>query len=246
MIIDVLSLFPEMLDSPLKASILGKAAERGLVRVRAHNIRDYARDRHQTTDDRPFGGGEGMVMKPEPLVEALEALGAEPPLPRSVLLTPRGSLFDQRKAEELSELPRLILVCGRYEGVDERVARYFVDEELSIGDYILSGGEPAALVVVDAVVRLLPGVLGNADSAARESFAEPLLEYPQYTRPRVFRGCEVPEALLSGHHERIRLWRRGMSLLRTRERRPDLFRQLKMTERDQDLLLRAMEEEGQA
>ncbi len=238
MIFEVLSIFPDMFTSPLAASILGKARQRGLIRVRVHDIRRFARDKHQTTDDRPYGGGEGMVMKPEPLVAAIEALSEEPPPPRVILMSPQGRLFDQTTAEELSGLDRLVLVCGRYEGVDERVAEHFVDDQLSIGDYVLTGGELAALVVIDAVTRLLPGVLGNEDSPGRESFIEPLLEYPHYTRPREFRGYRVPEVLLSGNHEAIRRWRRAQSLQRTRERRPDLFGQVRLSEEDRHLLRR--------
>ncbi len=239
MIFDILTLFPEMFDSPLRGSILGKASERGLLQVRTHNIRDYAVDKHQMTDDRPFGGGEGMVMKPEPIVAALEALQGDGPSPWIVLLSPQGHLFQQNAAWRLSRLPRVILICGRYEGVDERVAEHFVNEEISIGDYVLSGGEVAAMVVVDAVARLLPGVLGNQASASAESFSEPLLEHPQYTRPQEFRTYRVPEILLSGNHLAIQQWRRGMALLRTRERRPDLFGRLQLTDSDRKLLARA-------
>ncbi len=243
MIFDILSLFPGMFVSPLSESILGKAVERGLISIRVHNIRDYATDRHQMTDDRPFGGGEGMVMKPEPIVSALKSIGSEP-RPRTILLSPQGTLFDQRTARRLSQLPRLILICGRYEGVDERVARHFVDEEISIGDYILTGGELAAMVILDALTRLIPGVLGNELSAEAESFAEPVLEYPQYTRPQEFCGHRVPEILLSGNHAAIRNWRRGHALLRTRLRRPDLFARLKLTAEEREWLRRAEEEDA--
>ncbi|MCU0573300.1 MAG: tRNA (guanosine(37)-N1)-methyltransferase TrmD [Syntrophobacteraceae bacterium] len=245
MIFDILSLFPGMFVSPLSDSILGKAVERGLISVRVHNIRSYARDKHQMTDDRPFGGGEGMVMKPEPIVSALRAIGPEP-RPRIILLSPQGKLFDQRAARRLSGLPRLILICGRYEGVDERVARHFVDEEISIGDYVLTGGELAAMVMVDAITRLIPGVLGNDLSAEAESFVEPILEYPQYTRPQEFQGYKVPEILLSGHHAAIQKWRRGYALLRTRQRRPDLFARLELTAVDRECLGLAEEEEAGA
>jgi len=242
MLFDVLTLFPGMFESPMRESIVGKAQERGFIGVRVHNIRDYATDRHQMTDDRPFGGGEGMVMKPEPIVRALEGLKDSGPPARVVALSPQGRLFDQQIAWELSRLPRLALICGRYEGVDERVAEHFADDELSIGDYVLTGGELAAMIVIDAVARLIPGVLGNAASAATESFTEPILEYPQYTRPQDFRGHAVPEILLSGHHEEIRRWRRGQALLRTKLRRPDLFARLELTAQDRKLL-RAAEEE---
>lgn len=237
MIFDVLSIFPELFESPLACSILGKARERGLIQVRLHNIRGYARDKHQMTDDRPFGGGEGMVMKPEPMVRAIEAARAESgPPPRVLLLSPQGRLFDQQMAVELSREQRLILVCGRYEGVDARVAEHFVDAEVSIGDYVLTGGELPALVLIDAIARLLPGVLGNECSPLSESFGEPILEYPQYTRPREFRGLAVPDVLLSGNHLVIRRWRRLQALLRTRQRRPDLFARLPLGSEDQTLL----------
>lgn len=236
MIFDILTLFPDMFASPLRESILGKAVERGLIQTRVHNIRDFARDKHQVTDDRPFGGGEGMIMKPEPIVEALEFLREKGPSPRIILLSPQGRLFNQRIARSLSQSPRLILICGRYEGVDERVAEYFADDQISIGDYVLSGGELAAMILVDAVSRLIPGVLGNCASADEESFTEPLLEYPQYTRPQDFRGYRAPDILLSGHHEAINRWRRAQALLRTRQRRPDLFAQLHATPEDIDLL----------
>jgi len=242
MIFDILTLFPEMFASPLQQSILGKALERDLIDVRLHNIRDYAVDKHQTTDDRPFGGGEGMVMKPEPIVAALDAIRGDGPEPRVVLLSPQGRLFHQGVAEELARCTRVVLVCGRYEGVDERVSRCFVDEELSLGDYILTGGELAAMVVVDVVTRLLPGVLGNAASAETESFTEPILEYPQYTRPQEFRGYAVPGILLSGNHLAIRRWRRGQALLRTQMRRPDLFVRLHLSAEDGDLLAEAHQE----
>jgi tRNA (guanine37-N1)-methyltransferase len=239
MIFDILTIFPEIFTSPLQESILGKARDRGLIDVRLHNIRDYATDKHQMTDDRPFGGGEGMVMKPEPIVHALEAVKAEEPAPRVLLLSPQGRLFTQELARELSRMPRLILICGRYEGVDERVAAQFADDEVSIGDYVLTGGEFAAMVMVDAITRLIPGVLGNDASAGADSFVEPLLEYPQYTRPQEFRGLKVPDVLLSGHHAVIHRWRRGQALARTRRRRPDLFARLTLTPEDLKLLSEA-------
>jgi len=242
MIFDILTIFPAMFQSPLRESILGKAVQRGLIQARVFNIRDYASDRHQMTDDRPFGGGEGMVMKPEPIVAALDALRRDEPRPRVVLLSPQGRLFRQDVAWQLSGLPRLVLICGRYEGVDERVARYFVDDEISIGDYVLTGGELAAMVVLDSVARLIPGVLGNESSVETESFSEQLLEYPQYTRPQHFRGYGTPAVLLSGHHAVIEKWRRGQALLRTKLRRPDLFACLKLTSEDLDLLARAESE----
>lgn len=242
MIFEILTLFPGMFVSPLGESILGKARERGLVQVRVHNIRDHATDKHQITDDRPFGGGEGMVMKPEPIVRLLEALKAQGPLPWVVLLSPQGHMFNQDCARRWSTLPRLVLVCGRYEGVDERVAEHFADEEISLGDFVVTGGELPAMVILDAVTRLLPGVLGNAASAASESFVEPVLEYPQYTRPREFCGHRVPEILLSGDHAAIQRWRRGQALLRTKVRRPDLFARLDLTPLDGKLLRQAEED----
>ncbi len=237
-----MTIFPGMFSSPLEESIVGKARDRGLIQVRVHNIRDFATDKHQMTDDRPFGGGEGMVMKPEPIVSALRAIRDEGPPARVVLLTPQGRLFTQEIARELSRLPRLILICGHYEGVDERVAEHFTDDQLSIGDYVLTGGELAAMVVVDATTRLLPGVLGNEGSAAADSFSEQVLEYPQYTRPQEFEGMTVPAVLISGNHESIRRWRRGQALLRTRMRRPDLFARMSLTPGDLELLEAARRE----
>jgi tRNA (guanine37-N1)-methyltransferase len=242
MIFEILTLFPGMFVSPLGESILGKARERGLIQVRVHNIRDYATDKHQITDDRPFGGGEGMVMKPEPIVRLLDSLRREEPPPWVVLLSPQGRPFEQECAWRWSTRPRLVLICGRYEGVDERVAEHFADEEISLGDYVLTGGELPAMVVLDAVTRLVPGVLGNAASATTESFVELVLEYPQYTRPREFRGYQVPEILLSGDHAAIHRWRRGQALLRTRLRRPDLFARLELTPQDGKLLRQAEDE----
>ena len=218
----VITLFPDMFASPLGHSILKKAQEKSLISVRLVDPRDYTTDRHRTADDAPYGGGQGMVMKPEPLVSAIEDVKRKLTRPRVILLRPQGKLFDQAEAERLCGEKELVLVCGRYEGVDERV-QAFVDEELSVGDYTLSGGELPAMVVIDSLTRLIPGVLGNVKSPEEESFADGLLEYPQYTRPEEFRGMKVPEVLLSGDHERIKAWRRQMSLKLTRERRPDLF-----------------------
>ena len=218
----VITIFPEMFASPLGHSILKKAQEKGLISVRVVDLRDYATDRHRVTDDYPYGGGQGMVMKPEPLVAAIEDARKKLADPRVVLLAPQGRLFTQEQAARLAQEKELVLICGRYEGIDERV-KGFVDEELSIGDYTLSGGEPAAVVVIDAVTRLIPGVLGNVKSSQEESFADGLLEYPHYTRPEEFRGMKVPEILLSGDHDKVRSWRRQMSLKVTRRRRPDLF-----------------------
>lgn len=219
----ILTLFPEFFRSPFKTSMIRRAIEEGALAVDVTDIRDFATDRHRTTDDNPYGGGAGMVMKPEPLVGALEhARDQRPEAPR-ILLTPQGEPFRQSTAEELAGGPGAILVCGRYEGVDQRVRDGWIDREISVGDFVLSGGEPAALVVVDATMRLLPGVLGNEQSLDEESFAGGGLEYPQYTRPREFRGREVPDVLLSGDHGKIAEWRRQKAKERTKERRPDLI-----------------------
>jgi tRNA (guanine37-N1)-methyltransferase len=230
--IDIITLFPTMLEAPLNESILGRARARGLVDIRVHDLRAHAAGRHRVTDEPPFGGGGGMVLKPEPLAAAIEALRAEGPA-HVILLGPAGRRFTQPAARELARRPRLVLVCGRYEGVDERVAEQLVDEELSIGDYVLSGGEPAALVVADAVTRLQPGVLGDGEAPARDSFARGLLEHPQYTRPEVFGGAAVPEVLRSGDHARIARWRALMSLWRTWQRRPDLLETADLTPEEQ-------------
>lgn len=235
--IDVLTIFPEMFVSPLEYSILKRARDAGLLQVRAVNLRDYTTDRHRQVDDCPYGGGPGMVMKPEPLFAAVEALAAEPPPPdRVVLFTPLGRRFDQETALELSRAARLVLLCGRYEGIDERVHRHLVTDELSIGDFILTGGELAALVLIDAVTRLLPGVLGKDESSESETFAEHLLEYPHYTRPAEFRGWRVPDVLLSGDHGAVERWRREQSLQRTLRHRRDLFLRHELTPEDLKLL----------
>jgi tRNA (guanine37-N1)-methyltransferase len=220
-LVDIVTIFPGFFASPLATGLLGKAGERGLVEVRLHDLRDWATDRHRSVDDAPFGGGAGMVMAPGPWFDALDDLEAEGPA-RAILLAPDGHRFDQRAAQRLAAEPRLILCCGRYEGVDERV-RTRVHEVLSIGDFVLAGGEAAALVVLDAVARLVPGVMGNTASAADESFAAGLLEYPQYTRPAVYRGLEVPAVLRSGDHGAVDRWRRQQALERTRRLRPDLL-----------------------
>lgn len=237
MLIDVLTLFPDMLRSPLEHSILKRARDAGLLDVRAVDIRDYTTDRHRQVDDCPYGGGPGMVMKPDPLFAAVEAMSASSPPPdRVILFTPLGRIFDQSVAEELARERRLLLICGRYEGIDERVHRHLVTDEISIGDFILTGGELAALVVIDAVARLLPGVLGKDESSASETFADHLLEYPHFTRPPDFRGWPVPEVLLSGDHGAIARWRREQSLLRTLRLRPDLFQKHELTPEDLKLL----------
>ena len=242
MIIDVVTIFPEFFASPLECSILGRAQAAGIMQVRVHNLRDWTTDRHQIVDDAPYGGGGGMVLKPDPLFAAVEALNAEEPRGHVVLLTPQGRTFDQPRAEALARESRVILICGHYEGVDERVRDTLVDEELSIGDYVLTGGEPAALVVVDAVTRLQPGALGDELAPAQDSFGSGLLEYPHYTRPAEFRGLPVPEVLLSGHHEEIRRWRRKQALKRTRERRPDLLETAALSKEDLALLQELAEE----
>jgi tRNA (guanine37-N1)-methyltransferase len=231
--IDIVTLFPAMLEGPLAESILGRARSRGLVEISVHDLREHATGRHRVTDEPPFGGGGGMILKPEPLAAAIEALKPAGADARVILLGPAGRRFSQDVARELSRRPHLILLCGRYEGVDERVGEQLVDEEVSIGDYVLTGGEPAALVVADAVTRLLPGVLGDEEAPARDSFARGLLEHPQYTRPESFRGARVPEVLLSGDHGRVARWRRVMSLWRTWQRRPDLLETADLTPEEQ-------------
>jgi tRNA (guanine37-N1)-methyltransferase len=235
--VEILTLFPRMCEGYLAESILGKARDSGLLVARVTDIREHAEGRHRVTDDAPYGGGAGMVMKPEPLVAAVEAARARMPGALAVLTSPRGEPFDQGLARRLAEHGRLILVCGRYEGVDERVTTA-VDMEVSVGDFVLTGGELAALCVVDACARLVPGVLGNEASAGAESFAgvEGVLEHPHYTRPPSFRGMKVPEVLLSGDHRRIERWRRRESLRATRERRPDLFARLHLSETDLRLI----------
>jgi tRNA (guanine37-N1)-methyltransferase len=233
---ELLTLFPRMVEGPLGESILGKAAEKGLIRVGVRDIRDYAAGKHHVTDDAPYDGGAGMVMKVEPLVGAIEAARAAMDGPaRVILMDPGGRKFTQAVARELHAAERLILVCGRYEGYDERI-RSFVDDELSVGDFILTGGELAALCVVDACSRLVPGVLGNEESGATESFEEGLLEYPQYTRPPEFRGMRVPEILVSGDHAKVARWRRKQALRRTATLRPDLLERLSLGEADRRLL----------
>lgn len=232
---DILTIFPDIFPPYLRHGVLGKAIEKGLIKVNIVNIRDFACGRHKNTDDRPYGGGEGMVMKPEPIYRALQSTE------RSknslvILLSPQGRRFDQEFAWELSRYDQLIFICGRYEGIDERIRILCADMEISIGDYILSGGELAALVIIDTVSRLIPGVLGGERSNIEESFSNGLLEYPQYTRPRVFQGIEVPEILLSGNHEEIRKWRRKEALKRTLERRPDLLKKAKLSKEDLEVL----------
>jgi tRNA (guanine37-N1)-methyltransferase len=221
--IDVLTLFPEALTGPLQTSVLGRALAGGIATVNLHNIRDWATDKHSVVDDYAYGGGPGMVMKPDPLFAAVESLRESGPRGVVVLMTPQGERLSQPLVEAFAKEERLIIVCGHYEGVDERVREHLVDREVSIGDYVLSGGEPAALVLIDAVVRRLPGTLGSADSLLEESHSDGLLEYPQYTRPAEYRGMRVPDILLSGHHGEVARWRRQQRILRTAQRRPDLL-----------------------
>lgn len=240
--LDILTLFPELFSAFLKESILGRAIKEGLVDVRLTNIRSFAHGPHHETDDRPYGGGNGMVMKPGPIQRALESIERTPGRSMVILLTPQGKVFEQALAWELSRFEHLVLICGRYEGIDDRIRAKCVDMELSVGDYVLSGGELPAMVVIDAVSRLIPGFLGGERSNLEDSFQDGLLEYPHYTRPRTFQGAEVPEVLLSGDHERIRVWRRTESLKRTLERRPDLIEKAKLSEEDKSILVKLRDE----
>jgi tRNA (guanine37-N1)-methyltransferase len=236
---EVLTLFPGILEGPLNESILKRGREKGLLNVTVRNIRDYTEDKHKTADDSPYGGGAGMVLKPGPIFKAFEAIKAEYPGEEflTVLLSPQGRLFNQKRAEELSgEKRRIVLLCGHYETIDERVIDALVDEELSIGDYVLTGGELAALVVIDAAARLLPGVLGDEESAYRDSFGEGLLDHPHYTRPAEFRGMKVPDVLLSGNHAEIEKWRRREALKATLLKRPDLLETAELTDEDREIL----------
>lgn len=235
---DVFTLFPEVFDPYLQASIIQRARQRGLIEVNLHNIRDWTTDKHHICDDMPYGGGGGMVMKPEPIFTAVESvLGAQPACPL-ILMTPQGRTFTQKVAEELVQHPRIALLCGRYEGIDERVRQHLVSDEISIGDFVLSGGELPALVVIDAVARLIPGVLGDPNGPWDDSHASGLLEYPHYTRPPEFRGWRVPDILLSGNHAAIAHWRREQALRRTFERRPDLFEKADLSDKDRNYLER--------
>jgi len=240
--IDVLTIFPQMFDVPFSFGIFKRAIDQNLVNINVHNIRDYTHDKHHTVDDYPHGGGPGMVLKPEPVFEAVAAVKAQLPdesgtaqLP-IILLTPQGRLFNQQIAMELSKYHHLIMICGRYEGIDERVVEHLVTDEISIGDYVLTGGELPALVVIDTVIRLLPGVLGSEDSVQEDSHANGLLEYPQYTRPAVFRDWPVPEILLSGNHAQIARWRQEQIIRRTLERRPDLIDMTKLGQEEKQLV----------
>ena len=245
---DILTLFPDMFLGVFDETIIGRAREMGYVDIALHNIRDYAPGKHRVTDDTPYGGGGGMIMKPEPIFNAVEAiLGIEVPsegyrallaqgYPPIVMLTPQGRLLKQSVARELAVCERLVLLCGRYEGIDERVRQYLATDELSIGDYVLSGGEIAAMVVVDVLTRLIPGVLGDPEATAKDSHSSGLLEHPHYTRPPDYRGYSIPETLISGHHVRIEAWKRQQALARTLARRPDLLAQANLTDADRAYL----------
>lgn len=235
--IDYLTLFPEMFEGVLNHSILKRAQDKGMLAVNTVNFRDYAENKHNQVDDYPFGGGQGMVLKPEPIFNALESL-QQTSETRVVLMCPQGEPFTQEKAQELSEAEHLVFICGHYEGYDERIREHLVTDEISIGDYVLTGGELPAMTMTDAIVRLIPGVLGNQQSHEDDSFQDGLLEFPQYTRPREYRGMNVPEVLLSGNHARIDAWRREQKLLRTYRNRPDLLDKAELTEQDQDILKR--------
>jgi tRNA (guanine37-N1)-methyltransferase len=241
---DILSIFPEMFAPLINYGIVGRAVKGGLIEINLVNIRDFGEGPHLMTDDRPFGGGDGMVMKPEPIFRALESIPRVKGDRKVILLTPQGQLFDQAIARRLTKLKQIVLVCGRYEGVDERVRSTYVDMELSIGDYILTGGELPAMIIVEVVSRLVPGVLGGVRSNLEESFEDYLLEYPQYTRPRVFQGEAVPSVLLSGDHGRIQLWRRNQSIKRTLERRPDLLEKTHLSEMDKSILEELKQKQG--
>lgn len=239
MLIQILTLFPEMFEGPLRCSMIKRAQEQKLIEFRLLNFRDFTTDKHRMVDDTPYGGGSGMVLKPEPLFKCLQFARETPPEPKVILLTPQGELFHQKTAEQLVAQEHVIIICGHYEGFDERI-RSWVDLELSIGDYVLTGGELAALVISDAVTRLIPGVLGSEESAVRESFTEDLLDFPQYTRPVEFEGILVPEVLLSGHHAKIEAWRREQAIIRTALRRPDLLSKARLSEREKEFLLREL------
>jgi len=235
-VFDILSVFPEMFQSALGSSLIKRSIENGLVEVNLHNIRDYASDRHRTTDDTPYGGGGGMVMKVEPVANALKAIVPAGGKTLVILLSPQGETFKQKTVEELAQYSRIVLICGHYEGIDERIREHLVDREISIGDYVLSGGELPAMIVVDAVSRLVPGFVGNSKSVLYDSFSTGLLEGPHYTRPREYESWKVPEVLLSGHQKKIDEWRRRESLKRTLQRRPDMLRQVDLAKEDKKML----------
>ncbi|SNB46365.1 tRNA (guanosine(37)-N1)-methyltransferase TrmD [Geobacter sp. DSM 9736] len=238
---DILTLFPGMFEGPFSESIIRRAVDSGLIRIRLHNIRDYAVDRHKTVDDAPYGGGAGMVMKVEPIAACLEAVRSEAPASRVVLTSPAGKPLDQQLAGQLAAEEGIIIICGRYEGVDQRVIDLFSDYEISLGDFVLTGGEIPAMALVDAVSRLVPGVLGSSESASGDSFCDGLLEYPQFTRPPEFQGQKVPEVLLSGNHAEIVRWRRNQSLMRTRKIRPELLKAARLSAEERRFLDEAEE-----
>lgn len=233
---DILTLFPNMFSSPLQESIIGKAIKKGIIEVRTINIRDFSTDKHKTVDDTPYGGGHGMVMKVEPIVRAIRWVKSQDPSSWTIYLSPQGKTLNQKKVEGLSQKSHLILLCGRYEGVDERVREFYIDEEISIGDYILTGGELAAMVLIDSIVRLIPGVLGAEESAKEDSFFNSLLEYPQYTRPFDFEAHKVPEILVSGNHSAIAEWRRKEAIKKTFTKRPDLLANATLTDEDKKFI----------
>lgn len=243
--IDVITLFPEMFEGPFNSSILKRAREQGKVQINIINLRDYSQDKHKQVDDYSYGGGKGMVIKPEPVFRAVEAVVKERSKAGVVLLCPQGQLFDQDKAKKMAEINHLVLICGHYEAIDERVKENLIDEQISIGDYVLTGGEIPAMVVTDSVVRLLPGVLSSPESVEEESFYQGLLEHPHYTRPEDFRGLKVPEILLSGDHEKIRLWRRQQSLARTLNKRPDLLSKTSLNKEDKKIIQELLPDEKQ-
>ena len=242
--IDILTLFPEMCEAVFSESIIGRAKSAGIISVEAHNIRDFANNKHNRVDDAPYGGGMGMIMSAQPINDCIKAvIGDDAQKPRVIYLSPKGKTFDQKKAIELSKLDRIVLLCGHYEGVDERVLEKCVDEEISLGDFVLTGGEIAAVAVADAVCRMLPGVLSEDICFEDESHFDGLLEYPQYTRPAVWHGREIPQILTSGNHEKVRQWRRKQSLRRTKARRPDMYEKLDLSSKQDKKLLKEMEEE---
>lgn len=244
--IDILTLFPEMCENVLRESIIGRARERGFVQMHCRNIRDYSKDKHRRVDDSPYGGGNGMIMQAQPIYDCVQSLcGADGKHPHLIFLSPQGNTLTQKRVRELAEYEHIALLCGHYEGVDERIVEELADEELSIGDYVLTGGELPALVLADAIARMLPGVLRNEESYMRESHYDALLEYPQYTRPSAWQGREVPEVLQNGHHAHILRWQREQSLLRTWQRRPDLLESARLDDKDRAFLQKLQEQAGE-
>jgi len=243
---DILTLFPGMFSGPFDESIIRRGRDRQLIDIKLHNIRDYAKDKHQVTDDAPYGGGAGMVMKVEPLSACIETVKALNPESAVVMTSPQGRRLTHQVAGELATRKGLIIICGRYEGIDERIRQLYVDDDISIGDFVLSGGEIAAMTIVDAITRLIPGVLGSSESAETDSFSDGLLEYPQYTRPPVFKGLQVPEILLSGNHDHIRKWRKRESLRKTLQLRPDLLKGFVLSKEDKKLMAEVERENGSA